>query len=66
MELDNDDYLWFKAMINKISSASASLLHCWVFGPLTKKEMKSYKMFGQGFLQQKRFSCHFDNLNLIQ
>lgn len=42
MELDNDDHLRFKAVTNEISSASASLLHCWVFEPPTEEEMKSY------------------------
>lgn len=43
MELDNDDHLQFKELIHEISSASASLLHCWIFGPPTEEEMKSYK-----------------------
>lgn len=42
-ELANRDRLRFKGVIYQISSASASLLHCWVFGPPAEKEMKSYK-----------------------
>lgn len=42
-EPGNADHLQFKAVIYQISSASVSLLHCWVFEPPAEEEIKSYK-----------------------